>query len=50
MNMQQNVSQIIEQVCEEVCDCLCAYRDTTDENLECQYVREGHSCPLDKLR
>lgn len=44
-----SVTQIIEEVCEEVCDSLCKYRETADDNCECDYMREKGYCPLDKL-
>lgn len=47
----ESASRIIDQVCETVCDDLCKYRDTTDDDLYCDYMREHNGeCPLDKLR
>ena len=44
-----SVNKIIEAVCEDICDNFCKYRDTCDDNCECQYIRENNMCPLDKL-
>lgn len=45
----ENITHILESVCEDICDNFCKYRDTCDDNCECQYIRDGHSCPLDKI-
>lgn len=47
--MSENVTKIIESVCEDICDNFCRYRDTCDDNCECEYIREKGCCPLDKL-
>lgn len=49
MENENNVVQIIEDVCQEVCDNLCKYAVTSDDNCECDYIREKGYCPLDKL-
>lgn len=42
--------QIIEETAENVCDNFCKYRDTADENGECDYMRENEGkCPLDEI-
>lgn len=38
-----------QEVFEKVCDQLCKYRDTCDEDIECDYIREHGNCPLDRL-
>lgn len=43
------VTEIIEKTCESVCDNFCKYRETCDENNECEWERQGNECPLDKL-
>lgn len=43
------VTEIIEKVAEEICDNFCKYRETCDENCECDIIRQGKKCPLDKL-
>ena len=45
----KNVQQIIEEVCQEICDNYCIYRETCDENAECEPIRNGEKCPLDRL-
>ena len=47
--MNKSVIDIIEEVSEIVCDELCKYRDSTDENCECDYIKKNGVCPLDKL-
>lgn len=48
--MNENATQIIQETAEEICDKFCKYRDTCDENAECDYMRENNgACPLDKL-
>lgn len=39
----------LEQVREDICDNYCKYRETADENLVCDAIREKGSCPLDIL-
>lgn len=42
--------KIAEETAENVCDNFCKYRDTADENGECDYMREHEgACPLDAL-
>ena len=45
-----SVREIIESVCEDICDHFCKYRDTCDDNCECEWIRQGNNCPLDKLQ
>lgn len=45
----KNVSEIIQEVCEDICDNYCQYRKTCDENGDCESIRNGKKCPLDKL-
>lgn len=47
---EQSVREIIESVCEDICDNYCKYRDTADENCECEPIRKGQKCPLDRLQ
>lgn len=50
---EKNVDElrkIAEETAENVCDNFCKYRDTADENGECDYMREHEgACPLDAL-
>ena len=43
------VTEIIEDVCGKMCDDYCKYSDTCDENCECEPIRNGTGCPLDRL-
>lgn len=45
----RDVVKIIEEVCEDICDNFCRYRETCDDNCECEYMRENGKCPLDRL-
>lgn len=47
--MEETISQIIEKVKEDICDNYCEYRHTADENFECDVIRNGGKCPLDRL-
>lgn len=44
-----NIREIINQTVEDICDNFCKYRETCDDNAECEWIRNGHDCPLDKL-
>lgn len=48
-NLKQTIQEIIQEVSEDICDNYCKYRDTTDEDCLCDVIRNGNSCPLDKL-
>ena len=43
------VIKIIEEVCEDICGNYCKYRDTADEDCVCDGMRDGRTCPLDRL-
>lgn len=45
----KNIREQLEEVAENICDHFCKYNETCDENAECQWIREGNTCPLDKL-
>lgn len=47
--MDKSVTRIIEEVREDICNNYCKYRVTCDENAECEVIRTGGECPLDKL-
>ncbi len=47
--MEKSVSKMIREVCEDICNNYCKYRDTEDEENLCSRIREGGSCPLDRL-
>ena len=44
-----SLSDLVNEVCEDICDNYCKYSDTADENCDCELIRNGGSCPLDKL-
>lgn len=49
--MLEIIKQIVQEVTETVCDDLCKYRDTADEDLICDYMRQHDmKCPLDLLQ
>ena len=43
------VGTILQQLAEDICDNYCKYRETCDEDAICEVIREGGTCPLDKL-
>lgn len=47
--MLQTIKEIITEVCEDICDNYCKYRDTSDEEFLCECIRDGGTCPLDRL-
>lgn len=49
MDKEKPITKIIEQVTENICDNFCKYRDTCDENCECEWIRNGNDCPLERL-
>lgn len=44
-----SIRQQLEDIQEDICDNFCKYGSTCDENCECDWIREGNSCPLDRL-
>lgn len=46
---EMSATQLIESVCQNICDNYCIYRETCDENAECEPIRSGQECPLDRL-
>lgn len=47
--MEKTLTKQIEEIAEDICDNYCKYRETSDENCECEPIREGKRCPLDRL-
>lgn len=47
--MDKSVTRIIEEVVNDICNNYCKYRDTSDDNCECEVIRNGGECPLNKL-
>lgn len=50
--LQQVINQTINEVSINMCDNFCKYRDifNTDKDGVCDYVRNGNTCPLDRLQ
>ncbi len=48
-SITKSIRQILEEVSEDICDNYCKYRDTADEENLCALIRDGGTCPLDKL-
>lgn len=50
MDMDKSIKKILQEVSENICDNFCKYRDTSDDDCLCDYIRDGSkSCPLDIL-
>lgn len=47
--LSEVAKKIIEETVEDICDNYCKYRETVDENLICDAIRDGKECPLDRL-
>lgn len=46
--MNKCVVILLEEMVENICDNFCKYRETCDENAECEYMRNNEGkCPLD---
>lgn len=45
----ESVKEILAEVSEDICDNYCKYRETADEECLCDVIREGGTCPLDRL-
>lgn len=48
-NLQKNISTQIREVCDDICENYCKYRETADDDLICDAIREKGKCPLDVL-
>ena len=46
---KESIRQQLEDIQGDICDNFCKYRNSCDENNECDWIREGNSCPLDKI-
>lgn len=49
MEEKKSVTEQIEDIAGNICDNFCKYRETCDENCECEYIRQGNDCPLFEL-
>lgn len=47
--LTKTITKILEEVREDICDNYCKYRDTADEDCLCDQIRDGGTCPLDRL-
>lgn len=47
--MEESISQILKKIREDICDNYCRYRDTADEEMQCDITRNGGICPLERL-
>lgn len=45
----KSITEILKEVCEDICNNYCKHRDTADEEYLCNILRDGGSCPLDRL-
>lgn len=46
---EKTITKQLEDIRENICDNFCKYKTTCDENCECDWIREGNKCPLDRL-
>lgn len=44
-----SMREILREVSEDICDNYCKFRETADEDCLCDVIRNGGSCPLDRL-
>lgn len=49
-NLQKSIKYIIQEVSEDICDNYCKYRNTVDEDVFCDAIRDGSPCPLVRLQ
>lgn len=47
--MNKSKSELLQKIKEDLCDNYCLYRDTADENSDCDAIRNNGICPLNKL-
>lgn len=47
--MEKSITAILREVCEDLCNHYCKFRDPEDKEHLCRKIREGESCPLDRL-
>lgn len=45
----KSIRQILQEVSEDICDNYCKYQDTSDEECLCELIRDGGTCPLDRI-
>lgn len=49
MGKQIKAIELVSDVAENICDNFCKYRETCDDNFECEYIRKYNKCPFDEL-
>ena len=47
--MSETIIQVLHDLAENICDNFCKYQETTDEEGNCDWIRNGGKCPLDKI-
>ncbi len=45
----KSITEQLASLAEDICDNYCKYRETCDDNAECEVIRSGRKCPLDQL-
>ena len=45
----QLLVQVLQNTADDICDKFCKYQNTVDAEGECEWVRNGGECPLDKI-
>lgn len=45
----KTIPEMLEDMVAIVCDRLCKYRDTVDDDCECELIRKEGNCPLNKF-
>lgn len=43
------LTEQLQELAEDICDNYCKFRDSCDDNAECEVIRSGGKCPLDLL-
>lgn len=46
---EDTIPQMLQKITENICNNFCKYNETCDENYECEWIRSGNDCPLDRL-
>lgn len=41
---------VILETCDDICRNFCKYAGTENDEAECEWIREGNECPLDRLQ
>jgi hypothetical protein len=45
----KSITGLLYELVENICENFCKYRDTCDEDAQCEVIRDGQNCPLDLL-